>query len=72
MNKVRETRELRQLNQRQLAELTHTPQSLISSIERGVLKPWPIVAKRLSEALQTSVQELFPEDSHLLTELRQK
>jgi len=50
------------VNQRQLSEASHTPQALISSIERGVLKPWPKVAERLSKALNTPVERLFPED----------
>ena len=66
MNRVRELRESRGLNQRELSELTHTPQSLVSAIEREVIKPWYSVAMRLSSALDTGVSELFPDDSHRL------
>ena len=62
MNRVRQIREMKGMNQRQLAERTHTPQSLVSSIERGVIKPWLKVMKRLSKALKVPARELFPEE----------
>jgi len=62
MTNLREVRLQKGINQRQLAEATHTCQSLISSLERGVIKPWPKVADRLSKALRTPVGELFPDD----------
>ena len=66
MNRVRVLREIKGLNQRELSELTHTPQSLISAIEREVMKPWFSVAKRLSSVLDTPITELFPDDGHRL------
>ena len=72
MNKVRQAREARELNQRQLSELSHTPQALVSAIERGVLKPWPSVARRLSKALRMSIEELFPDDKDRLISLTKK
>jgi ribosome-binding protein aMBF1 (putative translation factor) len=62
MNRVRQARGVRGLNQRELSELAHTPQSLVSSIERERLRPWPKVAKRLSKVLGIPVRDLFPED----------
>ena len=62
MTKLREVRLAKGLNQRELSEASHTPQSIVSSLERGVLKPWPMVAKRLSKALRVPAQEIFPED----------
>lgn len=62
MNRLRHTREMRKLNQRQLSELSHTPQALVSAIERGVLKPWPKVVTRFSEVLGIPADELFPDD----------
>jgi len=62
MNRVRQAREVKGLNQRQLSELSHTPQGLVSAIERETLKPWPNVAERLSEALGIPIEDLFPED----------
>jgi len=53
---------MRKLNQRQLSELSHTPQALVSAIERGVLKPWPKVVTRFSEVLGIPADELFPDD----------
>ncbi len=61
-NKLREIREAMGLNQRELAEKSHTPQSTISELERGVRRPWLKVAKRLSKILGTPIEELFPDD----------
>jgi transcriptional regulator with XRE-family HTH domain len=60
--KLREIRMIKGFNQRELSELAHTPQLLVSSIERERLKPWPKVAKRMSKALGIPIKELFPED----------
>ncbi len=61
-NKLRESREAKGFNQRELAERAHTPQSTISELERGARRPWPKVAKRLSRALNARPEELFPDD----------
>ena len=62
MNKLRQAREFKGINQRELSELAHTPQALVSAIERGVLKPWPKVVERLSKALRVPSKKLFPDD----------
>jgi transcriptional regulator with XRE-family HTH domain len=62
MNKIRQIREMKGLNQRQLAEKAHTAQSLISNLEHDRMKPWPKVIRRLSRVLKVSRQELFPEE----------
>lgn len=69
MNRVRQIRVEKGLNQRELAEASHTPQSLISAIERGTLKPWPKVARRISEVLGTPVEDIFPKDKDELLRL---
>jgi transcriptional regulator with XRE-family HTH domain len=61
-NKLREIREAKGFNQRELAEKAHSPQSTLSELERGARRPWPKVAKRLSKALDTPIEELFPDD----------
>ena len=61
-NQIKEVRLMKGLNQRELSEKTHTPQSIISSLERGVLKPWPKVMKKLSRVLKTPAEVLFPEN----------
>lgn len=61
MTKLREVRLAMGMNQRELSEASHTPQSIVSSLERGVLKPWPMVAKRLSKALGVPAEKIFPE-----------
>ena len=60
-NIVRELRQNRGMNQRQLAEAAHTGQSLISAIETGKMQPWPAVKKRISTALGVLEAEIFPE-----------
>lgn len=62
MNKLRETRMGKNLNQRELAEACHVPQATVSALERGAIRPWPKVAKRLARALGTPAEVLFPED----------
>jgi len=62
MNNLRSTRKEQGLNQRELAERSHTPQSTVSELERGVRKPWVGVVRRLSEALNTPIQQLFPDE----------
>lgn len=68
MNRLREVRLEKGLNQRQLSEASHTPQAIVSALEREVQKPWPKVAKRLSRALKLPAQELFPEDLDRIAE----
>ena len=51
-NRLREIRETKGWNQRELAEATHVCQTVISDLEREVRKPWPLVVKRLSKALK--------------------
>jgi transcriptional regulator with XRE-family HTH domain len=47
MTRLREARVAKGLNQREVSEASHTPQAIVSALERGVLKPWPKVANRL-------------------------
>ncbi len=68
MSKLRDVRQAMAMNQRELAELSHTPQAIVSALERNVLKPWPKVAQRLSIALGIPADKLFPEDRHRLIE----
>lgn len=62
MNKLRDIRNAKGWNQRELAEASHTPQAVVSALELERIKPWPNVAKRLSEALGVPAEKLFPED----------
>ncbi len=61
-NNIRQARQARGWNQRQLSEAAHTCQALISDLERGIRKPWLKVARRLSHALGVPIEKLFPED----------
>ena len=60
MNKLRETRLAKGLNQRELSERVHTAQSLICAVECGRAKSWPKLRKRLAKVLGVSASELFP------------
>jgi len=62
MNKLTEIREEQGLTQREVAEKTHTCQSLICMIERGKIYAWPAVKKRLTRVLGVSANELFPKE----------
>ena len=62
MSILRTKREATGLNQRELAEKAHVPQSTVSELERGTRKPWPKVARKLSRILKMPVSELFPAD----------
>ena len=61
-NKIREAREAKGWNQRELAEATHICQAIISELERETRKPWLKVAEKLSQALNVPIRELFPDD----------
>ena len=41
------------INQRQFAELVHTPQSIISDIELGKRQAWPSLWRRIARVLKT-------------------
>ncbi len=60
-NNLKEKRQEAGLNQRQLAEKAHLPQSAVSDIELGKREPWPKALKRLARALKVEISELFPD-----------
>jgi len=62
VSKLKQIRETKGLNQRELSEKSHTPQSIVSALERGVLKPWPKVVQRLAKALGAHADKLFPDN----------
>jgi len=68
MTRLRDVRVAKGLNQREVSEASHTPQAIVSALERGVLKPWPKVAERLSKALGVPAEQLFPEDRERIVE----
>jgi transcriptional regulator with XRE-family HTH domain len=69
-NRVRELRQERGWNQRELAEATHVCQTTVSELERDVRRPWPKVAQQLSLALGASVSQVFPEDAERLVSMK--
>lgn len=68
MTSLRDVRVAKGFNQREVSEASHTPQAIVSALERGVLKPWPKVAQRLSKALGVPAEQLFPEDRERIVE----
>jgi len=61
MNQLRQIRERKGLNQRQLAEKAHVCQGLISDFERETRKPWASVRSKIARALGVSENEIFGE-----------
>jgi len=59
-NNLRKLRQKQGMNQRQLAEVCHTPQSLVSDIERGTRDPWPAFINRVCAVLNVDKQDVFP------------
>jgi putative transcriptional regulator len=60
LNRLKEIRLAKGLNQRELSEKVHTAQSLICRIECNELKPWPKLRRRLAKVLGVTINELFP------------
>ena len=44
-----------------LSYSTRIPQGIVSLIETGVKQPTPAQAKKIADALQVSIEEIFPE-----------
>ncbi len=65
MNRLKELRNDRGLNQRELAERAHVAQSLLSDFELGKRRPWLKAMRKLAHALGVSVGEVFPEGDKL-------
>ena len=62
MSILRTRREASGLNQRELAEKVHIPQSIISDLELEKRKPWPRIKRKLARVLKTTEDELFPKE----------
>ena len=61
-NNVRERREALGLSQTQLACKIGMAGSSLSNIELGKWQPWPKAKHDIAEALETTEDELFPEE----------
>ena len=59
-NNLRKLRQHINMNQRQLAEVVHTPQSLISDVERGQKATWPKLTDKLCVVLDKRPRDIFP------------
>jgi transcriptional regulator with XRE-family HTH domain len=59
-NNLKRLRQQKRMNQRQLAEAVHTPQSLISDVERGQKTTWPKLTETLCVVLEKEPREIFP------------
>ena len=73
-NRIKEYREAKGLNQVELSRIARIASPNLSAIERGRLRPWMKIKKRLSKALKCSVVDLFPtnELDAAITELKMK
>jgi putative transcriptional regulator len=58
-NTLRVQRARHNLTQEQLAELVGVSRKTINTIERGIFVPSTVLALKLSQALHSSVEELF-------------
>ena len=61
-NRIRERRMELALSQTKLACLIGVAEPTLSNIELGKLKPYPKIKRDLAKALNTTEEELFPED----------
>ena len=59
LNKVKMFREGKSISQTELGKLCGVSRQTISSIERGDYHPSVVLALKLSEIFQTTVEELF-------------
>jgi transcriptional regulator with XRE-family HTH domain len=59
-NRIREFREAAGMSQVELARQARMASTNLSSIERGVLAPWPKVKRALVRVLKIPEAELFP------------
>ncbi|HOD75721.1 MAG TPA: helix-turn-helix transcriptional regulator, partial [Syntrophorhabdaceae bacterium] len=57
--KIREFRDAKSLNIKQLAELVECTPSLISQLERGKADPSISMLKRIAEALNVNIVDFF-------------
>jgi len=60
-NHLREVRARRRMTQLRLSLETSIPQTRISLYENGFFRPNPDERERMADALEVSVEELFPE-----------
>ena len=58
-NRLKEERASRGLSQADLAELVHVSRKTINTVENGVFIPSTVLALRLAQALDTTVERLF-------------
>lgn len=62
MNRLREKRFFKMVNQYKLASLAHVHQSRISLIENGYVKPRHDEKERLAKALGVRIEEIWGTD----------
>jgi putative transcriptional regulator len=58
-NRLREFRNARSLTQADLAALVYVSRKTINTVENGVFIPSTVLALRLAQTLETTVEELF-------------
>ncbi len=60
--RIKEFRKLKNWTQKEFAEMVGTSQSALSDYEQGVREPMLSTCTRISEALDVSLEELFPKE----------
>lgn len=65
MNNLKVIRISKGLSQFELSKLSNIAQSDISGVENNKIYPYPKWRKRISEALQVSEKEIFPDESEV-------
>jgi putative transcriptional regulator len=58
-NRLRELRSARNLTQAELAALVNVSRKTINTVENGVFIPSTVLALRLAQTLDTTVEDLF-------------
>ena len=60
--RIKEFRKLKKWTQKEFAEMVGTSQSALSAYETGEREPMLSTCTRISEALDVSLEELFPKE----------
>lgn len=69
-NKVKQLRLLKKMTQQQLADLVFVSSRTIISLEKGVYKPSIMLAYKLSNVFEVSIENLFCLEENLEDEIK--
>ena len=63
MNNLRRIRRLKEITQYELSIKTQIPQSVLSLVERFYKKPSLKMKRKVSKALGSKIEEIFPDEN---------